>query len=69
MAKEKLLTQRQREQIALKFIDTGNLALASWLFGQFLADKPFDLLLAVLAVLLVILAYLRASAFMKGGDD
>ena len=44
------LNQRQRELLADKLSDVANLAAAALIFGQFLGEQPFSLLLASIGV-------------------
>lgn len=64
----KRLTVDQRGRIAEKVMELGNLAFAGLILGQALAGRPFDFRLALLGFIVMIIAYLVAVRFMKGGE-
>ncbi|MBZ0283122.1 MAG: hypothetical protein K8L97_20460 [Anaerolineae bacterium] len=64
----KRYTEDQRGRIGEKLLDLGNIAAGALLFGQFISDRPFHLLIAVLGILAVIVLYLVGLWVMRGGE-
>ncbi len=59
------LSSRQRALVADKLFDAGNVAVGGMLFGQFLADRPFSVLLAVTG-LAIWLTFFIVSVLLEG---
>lgn len=61
----KHLTQDQREKVAEKLMELGNVAAGALLFGQALSGSPFNFTLAFLGLLLLFWFYAMAFILMK----
>jgi hypothetical protein len=59
------LNPRQRTLAADKLFDAGNVAAGGMIFGQFLADRPFSVLLAVTG-LGIWLTFFIVSVLLEG---
>jgi hypothetical protein len=59
------LNSRQRALAADKLFDAGNVAAGGMIFGQFLADRPFSVLLAVTG-LAIWIAFFIVSVLLEG---
>jgi hypothetical protein len=59
------LNRRQRALAADKLFDAGNVAAGGMVFGQFLADRPFSIALAVTG-LAIWLTFFVVSVMLEG---
>ncbi len=60
------LTPEQRDQLSDKLADAANLALGGLVFGQFLADRPFSVLIGICGF--AAWATLLVFAMLLGGN-
>ena len=57
-----------RLEVGKNLMMLGNLAAGGLLFGQAFSGFPFNLRVALLGVLVLVLAYVAAWSFMRGGE-
>jgi len=60
------LTSDQRQSVAEKIMEWGNLVFAGLFIGQFLSNLSFNWFLAICGILINIGAYILAILLMKG---
>jgi hypothetical protein len=58
-----------RLEVGKHLMMLGNLAAGALLFGQAFSGFPFNLRVAILGAIVVVLAYVGAWFFMKGGGN
>ncbi|HUN06255.1 MAG TPA: hypothetical protein PLQ56_06625 [Aggregatilineales bacterium] len=62
------LKDTQRQSVAEKFMEWGNLVFAGLVIGQALSPTGFNLAIAFVGILLFALAYGIALRYMRGGE-
>ena len=53
---------RQRALVADKLFDAGNVAAGGMLFGQFLADRPFSIILGITGLSIWVICFFMSVA-------
>ena len=64
-----VLKNEQRELLADKLPDAGNLAVGALFFGQFLSDRPFSIVLALCGVCAWVALVAEAVILAAGRED
>jgi hypothetical protein len=64
----KRYTEDQRGRIGEKLLDLGNIAAGALLFGQFISDRPFNMLIASSGLIAVVVLYIVGLWVMRGGE-
>ena len=59
------LSMDQRGRIAEKLMDLGNIGVAALIFGQAISDIAFDLRLAVVGLVMLVILYVAALVLMR----
>ena len=59
---------RQRALVADKLFDAANVAAGGMLFGQFLAERPFSIALAVIGVIVWVTFFVISVALEKRSE-
>ena len=60
------LTPRQRDVMVEKMPDVANVIAGSMFFGQFLTERPFSLVLAILGMILCVLLWVFTLFLARG---
>lgn len=63
----KRLTGDQRGRVAEKIMEWGNLVFAGLVIGQFVSGQSVNALMTIVGIIGMLLAYLAAIVFMRGG--
>ena len=58
---------KSRLEVGKHLMMLGNIAAGSFLFGQAVSGQPFDTRVAILGIIVLVLSYVSAWKFMKGG--
>jgi hypothetical protein len=64
-----VLKDKQRELLANKLPDAGNLAVGALFFGQFLSDRPFSIVIALCGIGAWIAMVTEAVILAAGRED
>ena len=64
-----VLKDKQRELLADKLPDAGNLAVGALFFGQFLSDRPFSIVMASCGIGAWIALVVEAVILAAGRED
>jgi hypothetical protein len=59
------VTHTQRSLFAKGFIDLANIEAGALVFGQFITDRPVDLVVIALGIVIAAVFYLGALSFSK----
>ena len=64
----KRYTVDQRGRVGEKLLDLGNIAAGALLFSQAISNKPFNMEVAFLGIVAIVILYLVGLRIMRGGN-
>jgi hypothetical protein len=59
------INKEQKKLYAEKILDLANIAVGALVFGQFVSDKPFSLLKAIIGIIALFLLYMISFALTE----
>ncbi len=62
------MNDKQRTWLADKLANTANIIIAGFIIGQLISDKPFNVLLFIVGVIIYLGLYAYGFFLLKGGD-
>jgi len=62
------VNDKQRKWLADKLANTANIIIAGFIIGQFISDKPLNVVLFIVGIMIYLGLYAYGFFLLKGGD-
>ncbi len=62
------MNDNQRKWLADKLANTANIIIAGFIIGQLISDKPFNIILFIVGIIVYLCLYAYGFFLVKGGD-
>ena len=62
------MNDNQRKWLADKLANTANIIIAGFIIGQLISDKPFNIILFIVGIIVYLCLYAYGFFLLKGGD-